>query len=327
MTRVSLDEIQATTQQALVSHGASPEIASLVAHAVRVAEGNGNRICGLYYVESYCLQLASGRVDGVVEPIIHVDRPGTVRVDGRFGFAQSAFAAGLETALAAAKTNGICAYSIEHSQTCTSLGYFTEQLAQAGMLAIGATNASAVVAPPGGSVAVLGTNPVAMAVPDGDGGVAFQFDFSTSAIALGKITMAAAAGEPIPAGWAVDADGHATTNAKDALAGSILSAGGHKGYGFGLMAELLAGALTGSRLSSEVPPLKAAEGPPHDLGQFYIVIDPGAYDEGFLHRLEKLAEIIESQPNARLPGRNRAAPDAVEVDAKLWTMIKGFAGQ
>ena len=276
-------------------------------------------------MESYCLQLASGRVDGVVEPTIHVDRPGAVRVDGHFGFAQSAFAAGFNTALEAARNNGICSYSIEHSQTCTSLGYFTEQFAQAGMLTIGATNASAVVAPPGGTTPVLGTNPVAMAVPDGHGGIAFQFDFSTSAIAMGKITMAAAAGESIPLGWAVDANGDPTTDPKAALQGSMLSAGGYKGYGFGLMAELLAGALTGSRLSVEVPPLKAPAGPPHDLGQFYFVIDPGAYDKNFLQRLEQLAEIIENQPGARLPGGNRETPSEVEVDPKLWSLIKDLS--
>jgi len=325
MTLISLDEIEETTRKALVKHGASEKIAPLVANAVRVAEGNGNRICGLYYVESYCLQLTSGRVDGVIEPTIHVDRPGTVRVDGHFGFAQSAFAAGFDTALESARNNGICSYSIEHSQTCTSLGYFTEQFAQAGMLTIGATNASAVVAPPGGTTPVLGTNPVAMAVPDGHGGVAFQFDFSTSAIAMGKITMAAAAGESIPLGWAVDANGEPTTDPKAALQGSMLSAGGYKGYGFGLMAELLAGALTGSRLSVEVPPLKAPEGPPHDLGQFYIVIDPAAYDENFLQRLEQLAEVIESQPGARLPGRDRLIMDQVEVDPDLWSLIKDLS--
>ena len=321
MTLITLDEIEITTKEALIKHGASEGIAALVAHAVRTAEGNGNRICGLYYVESYCLQLASGRVDGVVKPTINVDRPGTVRVDGHFGFAQSAFAAGFATALEAARNNGVCAYSIEHSQTCTSLGYFTEQFAQSGMLAIGATNASAVVAPPGGTTPVLGTNPIAMAVPDGQGGVAFQFDFSTSAIAMGKITMAAAAGKPIPLGWAVDANGEPTTDAKAALEGSMLSAGGYKGYGFGLMAELLAGALTGSRLSVEVPPLKAPEGPPHDLGQFYFVIDPVAYDQNFLQRLKELADVIESQPGARLPGSNRVPPNEVEVDPALWDLI------
>ena len=144
-------------------------------------------------------------------------------------------------------------------------------------------------------------------------------------MALGKITMAAAAGESIPLGWAVDADGQPTTDAQAALNGSLLSAGGYKGYGLGLMAELLAGALTGSRLSVEVPPLKAAEGLPHDLGQFYILIDPSAYDEGFLPRLEKLADVIESQPDARLPGRSRCVPETVEVDADLWGKIKGLS--
>ena len=319
---VTLDEIETTTKKALKSHGASVEVASLVAHAVRTAEERGNKICGLYYVESYCLQLRTGRVDGVVEPVVTNNKPGTVRVDGRFGFAQSAFAAGFNKAIEVARSNGICGYSVEHTQTCTSLGYFTEQLAKSGMLAIGATNASAVVAPPGGSVPVLGTNPIAMAVPDGKGGISFQFDFSTSAIALGKITMAAAANEPIPLGWAVDKDGNPTTNAKDALEGSLLSAGGYKGYGLGLMAELLAGALTGSRLSIEVPPLKTPEGEPHDLGQFYVVIDVEAYDDRFLQRLEKLADVIESQPGARLPGANIPIPDEVDVDDVLWSTIK-----
>jgi len=319
---VSLDEIETTTKKALESHGASVEVASLVAHAVRTAEERGNKICGLYYVESYCLQLRTGRVDGVVEPVVTNNKPGTVRVDGRFGFAQSAFAAGFNKAIEVARSNGICGYSVEHTQTCTSLGYFTEQLAKSGMLAIGATNASAVVAPPGGSVPVLGTNPIAMAVPDGKGGISFQFDFSTSAIALGKITMAAAANEPIPLGWAVDKDGNPTTNAKDALEGSLLSTGGYKGYGLGLMAELLAGALTGSRLSVEVPPLKTPEGEPHDLGQFYVVIDAEAYDDRFLQRVEKLADVIESQPGARLPGANIPIPDEVDVDDVLWSTIK-----
>ena len=91
-----------------------------------MAEGNHNRICGLYYLESYCLQLESGRIDGHAEPVVNVDRPGAVRVDGRLGFAQSAFAAGFGAAVNAARSNGICGMSVEHTHTCTSLGYFTE---------------------------------------------------------------------------------------------------------------------------------------------------------------------------------------------------------
>lgn len=328
MPKIALAEIEKLTEQALARSGAAPVAAASVAKAVRTAEANGNRICGLYYLESYCTQLGTGRVDGAAEPVVTVDRPGAVRVDAKLGFAQPAFEAGFDIAVAAAKANGTCGYAIEHSHTCTSLGYFTEQFAAAGMLAIGATNASPRVAPPGGSVPVLGTNPMAMAVPDGKGGVAFQFDYSTSAVALGKITMAKAAGESIPLGWAVDADGEPTTDPEAALGGSLVSAGGYKGYGLGLMVELLAAALTGSRLSVDIPPLKTPTGPAHDIGQFYLVVDPAAYSgAGFHDAVASIAASVEAQPGARLPGANRAAPIEVEIEDAVWAQLQDLAGK
>ena len=182
------------------------------------------------------------------------------------------------------------------------------------------------MSPPGGSVPVLGTNPIAVAVPDGAGGIAFQFDFSTSAVALGRITMAAAAGEEIPLGWAVDADGHPTTDPQAALTGSLVSAGGYKGYGIGLLVEVLAGALTGCRLSVDVPPLKSPEGEPHDLGQFYVIIDPDSYSgRTFYDRLAALAESITVQEGARLPGAGRLPTDPVDVEDSVWTLVTELA--
>ena len=327
MPRIKLDEVEQASHRALVGHGARDDTAGHVARAIRVAESNGNRICGLYYLESYCRQLETGRINGIAEPVVTVDRPGAVRVDGRLGFAQSAFAVGLPVAIESARTNGICGMSVEHTHTCTSLGYFTEQFACAGLLAIGATNATPRVSPPGGSTPVLGTNPIAMAVPDGSGGVAFQFDFSTSAVALGKITMALAAGEEIPLGWAIDADGHPTTDPRAALDGSLVSAGGYKGYGVGLMVEVLAAALTGCRLSADVPPLKTPDGEPHDLGQFYVVVDPTSYSgAGFHERIVALGESIVGQPGARLPGADRVPMDPVEVEDDVWKLVLELAG-
>lgn len=327
MIRVAVSEIESIAGAALVAAGAAPDVADHVAHATAVAESNGNRICGLYYLESYCSQLRSGRVDGTVEPVVTTPRPATVIVDARFGFAQPAFAAGFDQAVAAARANGICSFSVAHSHTATSLGYFTEQLAKVGMIAIGATNASPRVAPPGGTSALLGTNPIAMAVPDGSGGIAFQFDFATSAVALGTITMAAAKGEPIPEGWAVDADGNPTTDANAAVGGSLLSTGGYKGYGIGLLVEILAGALTGSNLSADIPPLKTPDGPPHDIGQHYLVIDPSGHaDSAFIERLQQLAALVDAQPGARLPGAGRERATEVEVDPDLWERCQVLAG-
>ena len=318
MTLVSLDEIEATTRKAMMCHGASEAVASSVALAVREAEATGNRICGLYYVESYCQQLASGRVSGDVEPVVHVPRPGAVMVDAGFGFAQPAFDSGLPVALEAARANGVASLAICHAHTCTSLGYFTAQIARAGLIALGMTNATPIVAPPGGKTRVIGTNPISFAVPDGDGGVAMIFDQSTTTVAMGKITMARAAGEAIPEGWAVDAEGNPTTSPDAALQGSMVSMGGYKGWGFGLMAEFLAAGMTGSKSGPDIGALKAPQGDPHDIGDYYLLIDPGV-SGSFESRFARVAGVVAEDEAARIPGQNRQFQDPVDVDASLWT--------
>ncbi len=323
-THVTLDQIETATTKALTRHGASSTVAQSVAKAVRVAEATGNLICGLYYLDSYCVQLTTGRVLGDVTPKVTRPKPATIQVDAGFGFAQPAFDAGLPDALKAASELGLSALSIHHSHTCTSMGFFTEQIARAGMIGIGMTNAPACVAPPGGSKPVLGTNPISMAVPDQKGGIGFAFDQSTSATAIGKVRVAASKGEQVPEGWIIDADGNPTTEPKDMA--SLLSAGGYKGFGFGLMAEILAAGLTGSVLSTEAKPLKTPEGPHHDLGQFYMLIDPDAYGVDLNARLSTLAEAVENQPGARLPGRGKTLPSAVDIDATLWASVLTLAG-
>lgn len=323
-TNVPLAEIETSTARALERHGARADVAASVARAVREAEARGNLICGLYYLDSYCTQLRTGRVDGTADPVVTRPRPGTVQVDAKMGFAQPAFDAGLAQALEAARACGVAGYSIHHSHTCTSMGYFTDVLARAGVIALGMTNAPACVAPPGGATPVLGTNPVSFAVPDGQGGVAMLFDQSTSATAIGKVRVAASKGEPVPEGWIVDADGAPTTDPQ-AMA-SLVSSGGYKGFGFGLMAEVLAAALTGSVLSKDAAPLKTPEGPPHDLGQYYLLIDPQAYGAGFHAHVAAIAAAVEAQPGARVPGRGKALPDAVDLDAGLWADVQVLAG-
>ena len=315
--RVKVDEIREKSGLALRAHGAGQMQADAVADAVAHAEAHRNVICGLYYLESYCLQLDSGRVDGRAIPDVSRPRPASIMSDAGYGFAQPAFSAAIDMAIDAARENGVATLAVAHAHTCTSLGYFTEKIARRGMIGIGATNASAIVSPPGGSGAVIGTNPIAMSVPGADA-PALHFDFSTSAVALGKITMAKAAGEKIPEGWAVDADGRPTTDPAAALEGSLVSAGGYKGWGMGLMVELLAAGMTGSVNSLDVSGLKARDGKPHDLGQFYIILDPSTHHSAFSDRLRRIADAVAEQDGARLPGATRRAREEVDVPDALW---------
>jgi (2R)-3-sulfolactate dehydrogenase (NADP+) len=325
MPMIPTAEIEALSKAALMRHGAEEWIAASVADAIREAEATGNRICGLYYLESYCQQLQSGRVKGRAVPQVTRPRPGSVRVDAGFGFAQAAFQRALPEAIAAAKECGTASLAVCHAHTCTSLGYFTGQIARAGLIGLGLTNATPIVAPPGGKSRVIGTNPIAFSVPDGEGGIAMQFDQSTTTVALGKITMAKAAGEAIPEGWAVDKDGNPTTDPEAAIAGSLVSMGGYKGWGFGLMAEILAAGLTGGLASQDVAPLKVPGGAPHDLGQFYLLIDPGMSDH-FAARLARVAEGVAANEGARMPGQGRTEASSVDVPDALWAQLQGLAG-
>lgn len=324
--KIIVQEIETKAKAAMIAHGAGDGQAAHVARAVARAEALGNVICGLYYLESYCTQLASGRVNGTVDPVVTKPRGSAVLADAKFGFAQPAFAAGLDLAVDTARENGVATLAVANAHTCTSLGFFTEQIAARGLIAIGMTNASPVVAPPGGNKAVIGTNPIAMTVP-GDGAPVMHFDFSTSAVALGKITMAKAAGEKIPTGWAVDANGNDTTDPTAALGGALVSAGGYKGWGFGLMVELLAAGMTGSVNSLDVKGLKLPDGPPHGLGQFYILMDPATYGENFADRFARVADAVAEQDGARIPGANRTAMDVIDVPDALWTQTLALAAK
>ena len=130
----NIDQIFDLTKNALIAHGAAQWQADEVAKATAHSEAYGNVICGLQYVESYCIQLASGRVDGRADPIVTKPRASAVLSDAQLGFAQPAFAKGLETACNVARETGIALYSVSNSHTCTSLGYFTEQIAAHGLI-------------------------------------------------------------------------------------------------------------------------------------------------------------------------------------------------
>ena len=325
MAQISVANIFRHSKATLLKFGAIDWIADAVAEAIAKSESVGNRICGLYYLESYCLQLQSGRVNGDVEPIVSQERGGIVRVDAQHGFAQPAFQRGLASACLAAVENGICSLAIGCAYTCTSLGYFTEQIAKKNLIGIGFTNASPIVAPPGGKSRIIGTNPIAFSVPDGNGKTAIHFDQSTTAVALGKITMAKAAGEKIPLGWALDKNGKPTTDAAAALKGSLVSSGGYKGWGFGLMAEVLAAGIAGGLASQFVQPLKATNGEPHNLGQYYILIDPQK-SNSFENLLNDLKAAVSQDEGTRLPGQDKVEEEFVTVPNALLALLEQLSG-
>ncbi|HET7560159.1 MAG TPA: Ldh family oxidoreductase, partial [Limnochordia bacterium] len=136
-------------------------------------------------------------------------------------------------------------------------------------------NSDAVVAPFGARARFFGTNPLAISFPAEDGFVP-TLDMATSAAAFGKVLIAQADGRPLPAGWAIDAQGRPTTDPHAATAGALLPFGGPKGSGLAFAIELLCGVLLGGAVSDAIPPLWAAPDRPQGLGHCFLAIDPAA---------------------------------------------------
>jgi (2R)-3-sulfolactate dehydrogenase (NADP+) len=231
-----------------------------------------------------------------------------VRVDAGTGFAYPALDAGFQPLLTQARRHGIAAVAITNSHHFGVAGHFVERLADQGLVGLGFGNAPAAIAPWGGKRPLFGTDPIAFAAPR-TGEAPLVVDLSVSRVARGKIMMAQRRGDPIPEGWAIDAEGRATTDADAAMAGSVLPMGEAKGAALALMVELLAAGLTGSSFAYEASSLFDAEGPAPRLGQFFIAIDPAFFQAGagFADRVGQMCAMIEDQPEARLPGARRLA--------------------
>lgn len=315
--RMTLGEVEALALRALTAAGASGAQALPVARSIRAAERDGMRSHGLLYLPVYVEHLTCGKVDGQAEPRLERPRAGTIVVDAAHGFAHPAIDLGLPVLADAARAAGIAAMTLRRSYNCGLLGHHAERLAGAGLIGLCFTHAPASIAPVGGKVPVIGTNPFALGVPDGRGGARFVIDQSASVVAKSEVLLRARQGEPIPEGWALDAQGRPTTDAAAALKGSMVPAGGVKGFGMGLMVEVLASALAGAAASREASPFSGPAGGPPATGQCFIAIDPGAFAEGFADRIEGLATAIAGQEGARLPGQRR-------IEARARTETQGI---
>ena len=329
MAQMTLEEIETLATDALVGAGARSDVAASVARSTWRAERDGVRSHGLMYVPIYAEHVQCGKVDGNAVPEVETPKPAAVRVNAKSGFAHPAIDAGFDAMVAAARDNGVGVMTIFNSYNCGVLGHHAERIAEQGLVGLCYTNAPASIAPIGGSKPVIGTNPFAVGVP-GNGEVAFVIDQSASAIAKSEIMLRNRSGEPIEEGWALDADGNPTTDAAEALKGSMVPSGGAKGFGAGLMVELLAACLSGAVLGKDASPFSGTAGGPPNTGQCFIALDPGTFSGGaFDGQVASLISAIEDQEGARLPGSRRknargATSTGIEVDEVLIERIRAF---
>lgn len=318
--------------EALTGAGTRPENAGYFTDAILDTELSGLEGHGFYWLQFYCEHVRSGKVDGRAKPQVKKLSPVAFRVDARRGFAHPAIEAGFSKLIPAAKKNGIAAMAVHNSYNAATLGYHTGYLAKQGLVAFGFTNSTPAIAPVGGRKPVIGTNPLSFAVPGKAGKIAFLIDQSASAVAWTAVKLAADEGRAIPLGWALDSEGRPTTDAARGLAGSMAPAGGYKGFGAGLIVEVMCAALAGARRGPEMGSFMESDGKPIGCGQFFIALDPEAFSGGaFAKQVAALAKSIISQDGARLPNsrreanQKRLAKEGLPIDRTLYEKLKSFA--
>ncbi|MCB1883246.1 MAG: Ldh family oxidoreductase [Geminicoccaceae bacterium] len=310
-TRLSIRAIEDLARKALEAAGTDPDNAAPLARAVAQAERDGIPSHGLAYVPVYCEHVRCGKVDGRAEPTVGRPRPGLVRVDAATGFAHPAIDLGFKVLIPLARAQGVAMLGVVNSYNCGVLGHHVERLAEAGLVGLGFTNAPASIAPVGGARPVLGTNPFALALPDGAGSWRLLVDQSASVVAKSEAMARARSGEPVPEGWVLGTDGHPVTAPEAVLRGTMAPAGGPKGVGQALLVETMAALLTGATLGLHASPFSGTEGGPPRTGQGFVAFDPEAMaGAGFFAGLRDLAGAIEGQQGARLPGARRKAARA-----------------
>jgi (2R)-3-sulfolactate dehydrogenase (NADP+) len=230
-----------------------------------------------------------------------------VRVDAKNGFAFPALARAISELDTLVAATGIAVAAVHRSHHFGQAGYHMEQLAVRGHVGLMFGNSPKAIAPWGGQRGVFGTNPIAFAVPRTNQ-APLVIDLSLSKIARGKIMVAAQRGESIDPGWALDPNGHPTTDPQAAMAGTMLPMGDAKGAALVMMVEILAAALTGSNFGFEASSFFDADGPPPGVGQLLIAINGEALSGNTLAtRLETLIAAVLEQPGTRLPGSRRFA--------------------
>lgn len=336
--RIHPDPLRNFTSAVLRAEGVPAPDAALLADTLVQAELWGHASHGLLRLPWYVARLRTGATQRLTEISTIKDTGALLVLDGGNGIGQVITDYAVTRGIERAKQHGVSAIGIRNSGHFGTAAYYTRRAANEGCVALLATNASPAMAPWGGKHKSIGTNPWSIAAPAGRRGVVVM-DLANTAVARGKVYLAAERGTPIPPGWAADADGNPTTDPRAAIEGLILPMAGPKGYVMSFMIDILAGVLTGSAFGSEVAgPYQPTE--TSGAGHLLLTIDVAAMADPaeYAGRVEALVDATRGAPKASwaeeilVPGeledRNAERNShRIEIAAATWASLADLAAE
>jgi ureidoglycolate dehydrogenase (NAD+) len=337
--RVLAEDLHAFCVEAMVRAGLRPADARTTAEVLVTTDTWGVYTHGSKQLQPLLSNVRDGRIQAAASPQVEREGPSWAIVDGGYAMPPVTGCMAMQLAIDKARATGIAYVGVKNSGHFGAAGYYAVMAAQQEMIGLSVCNVDPGVTVPGARGKVLGTNPIAFAVPAGRERIVF-LDIATSAVAASKLYAAQDLGRPIPSTWMVGDDGLPTTDPAGYPArGALYPMAGHKGYGIALLVEVLSAVLTGAGMTSQVGSWKAAEVAPTNQGHGFIAINVAAMMPlaEFKARMDWLIRFIHESPKAAgserilVPGeaewerRDAALTAGIELPPDVVASLEGAA--
>ena len=283
--------------------------AAIVADVLITGDLRGKGSHGVARLPRYVNGIREGTIEPTDKSRVVRETATTALVDGGNSLGQVVGVKAMRLAIEKAKRSNIGLVAVRNSNHYGIAGYYALMALDHNMIGISMTNTFPLVVPTFGRAAIIGTNPIALAAPT-DRETPFALDMATSVVPRGKLEAYDREGKPLPLGWAVDAEGRGTTNARTVLdnmanrrGGGVLPLGGegeefsgHKGYGLALMVDVLCGTLSGAASGPDA----YAKQTEANLGHLFAAISIESFRPAaeFRADLDRLLRALKESPRA-----------------------------
>jgi LDH2 family malate/lactate/ureidoglycolate dehydrogenase len=311
--RIQYDLLAQICQKVFTSYGFSGEQAKTITDVLLQADLYGIESHGVQRLVRYHDEIRRGMVVVAAEPEIVHETAVSAVVDARQAMGQLVGVQAMQVAIEKAEQSGIGLVAVRNSNHYGIAGFYTKMACDRDLIGISMTNTEAIMVPAFGRQAMLGTDPIAVAMPADP--IPFLFDASTTVVTRGKIEVHRKKGAPLPAGWALDAQGDVTPDATLVLdniinrrGGGILplggageQLGGHKGYGLALICELFTGIMAGGPTANHL----SSVAPTADISHCFWAIDYDLFGNKQEIREHFSTYLKELRASARAVGQER----------------------
>jgi LDH2 family malate/lactate/ureidoglycolate dehydrogenase len=276
--------------------------AGVIADVLLDADLRGVSSHGLALLARNVQRVRRGKANPRASVRVVQDRGAALLLDGDAGLGPVVATHAMGRAIERAATFGLGAVGVRNANHFGAAGYYAALAAARGFIGLAASNGASIMAPPGGTSAVEGNNPIAVACPTGTE-PPLIVDLALSVVSFNRLRQAARLGETLGPGWALDKHGEPTTDATAALEGLLLPIGGHKGFALALVIDALTGPLTGG-----LSPWDVLANDHHGMGFFFLAIEVGHFVPiaEFRSRMDALLQMVRA-------GDRRPGVDAIRT--------------